>query len=223
VGSNPARHIPLKNRQEARVATGFMTQTELVNAALAELGSTARIIALDDGSNSARRAAALWANIVRMLLEQHPWNFALRRAQLNPLSAPPPFGYARAFQLPDDCVRWLPAAHGDPDFRAAEMEGRLLLTDADDMPVRYIAMVTSVADWPPSFANTVMLYLAAAMAEGITQSESIKDRLAERGEMALRRAKRLDGLQTGATRRAHVTASSGWLGARRRGWTAEQR
>ncbi|QNQ09249.1 hypothetical protein [Sphingomonas alpina] len=199
------------------MATPGPTQTRIVNGALAELGSTEKITSIDDPtSNSAKRAFAVWPEVLLDLLSRHPWNFALRRAELNVATATPAFGYERQFQLPSGCVRWLPAARDDDDFEEAEREGNFLLTNADTLRIRYIALIDDVTVWPPAFVRAMTLMLAAAMAEGVTQSEGIKDRLAQRAEDQIAKAKRIDGLETGRTRRGRVSVQSSWLQSRNR-------
>ncbi len=193
------------------------TPTRIVNAALAELGSVTRITSIDDPTNIALAARTLWPDVLRELLALHPWNFALRRAPLNAAGAAPEFGYLRKFQLPADCVRWLPHAVGTPDYALCEREGDFLLSDAvAPLNIRYIAYVDTPAKWPPLFASAMTFRLAASMAEGVTQSEGIKDRLLDRAERAIGKAKRVDGLETGAQRRGRVAFSGGWLDRRNR-------
>lgn len=196
------------------MAIATESHTSIVNAALAELGSTEKLVSFDtDTSASARRAQALWPGILRELLNLHPWNFALRRRMLNPGET---FADLRHYQLPEDCVRWL------PDDRNGcrgpiEREGNFLLARGDEpLPCRYIAMVDDPALWSPGFVRAMVLHLAAAMAEGVTQSESIKDRLLDRAMGSIRQAKRMDGLETGNTRRQGVTTRSDWLNSRSR-------
>jgi hypothetical protein len=192
--------------------------TSILHAALAELGSTERPTSMDDPTNnSARRAHALWPGIVRQLLAQHPWNFAIARATLNVSGVAPTFGWQRRFALPADCLRWLP---GDPAHRSTERcerEGDTLVSNATAMTIRYIALVDDTTRWSPAFVQAAMLALAAAMAEGVTQSEGIKDRLLDRAAKAMRDAKRIDGLETGATQRGGSVTRSSWLRARSRG------
>lgn len=198
------------------------TQTGILHAALAELGSTERPISIDDTtSNTARRAKTLWNDLVREQLALHPWNFAIRRAQLNAAGAAPTHGWQRGFLLPADCIRWLPYADTDSDWRAAEREGDYLLSDAAaPLPIRYIAAIDDVTRWSAPFVKLVTLQLAASLAEAVTQSESIKDRVLERAEAALRKAKRMDGLETGQRRRSAVVGRSDILRGRSRayGW-----
>ncbi|GGO95030.1 hypothetical protein [Stakelama pacifica] len=198
--------------------TPSTTQTDIVNAALAELGSRDFVTSIDSDRPVAMRAKRLWSIVLNDLLSQHPWNFALRRAALNADGVNPPYGYARQFRLPSDCLRWLVPVEGRPGFYRGEREGDVILTDAAaPLPVRYIALVDDVTKWPAAFVKAMTLALAEALAEGITQSETIKRDLGNKAEYALRKAKRIDGLETGANQRGSVVAKSDWLAARNRG------
>ncbi|MDQ9783100.1 hypothetical protein, partial [Serratia marcescens] len=64
--------------------------------------------------------------------------------------------------------------------------------------------------------------LADCMNEGITQSKGIGDRMLELADRAIREAKRIDGLETGTTRRGAVIAHSRWLSARNRSQYSER-
>lgn len=189
------------------------SHTSVANAALAELGSTENLTSFAlDQSSSAFRARALWQGILMAALARHPWNFAIRRATLNPGAL---VDGIRSWQLPQDCVRWLP----DDAVATMEREGDTLVgRDRDALHIRYIAYVDDPALWSPGFVRVMTLQLAAAMAEGVTQSEGIKNALLERGEMEMRAARRVDGLETGARRRSGVTVRSDWLNARSRSY-----
>jgi hypothetical protein len=194
-----------------------VTQTDIVNAALAELGSTSRINSInDEQSNSARRANAVWNMTLRLLLAEHPWNFAIKRAKLNALAAAPLSKYERQFSLPADLVRWLPPAQGDIDYFEGEVEGEVMLSDAEaPLVLRYIAFVEDVSKWPASFVEAFKYKLAASMAEGEASSQSLRDRMLDQYEYWMTKAKRRDGQATGK-RRIHgrVTVRSDWLRAR---------
>jgi hypothetical protein len=194
---------------------GTPTQTGIVNAALAELGSTKRIQSIDEGYGVANDALALWDTCMRTLLSEHPWNWAIGRALLNPTTAPE-FGYARAFTLPPDNLRWLPASSDDADWFDAREEGGLLLTDAETANVRYVSAERGgrVAVWPPYFVRAMELAMAERLAEPVTQDESIKDRMEAKASDALRKAKRRDGIASNGPNRSQVTVRSDWLQAR---------
>lgn len=199
------------------MASDATDQTALCNAVLAELGSTARISSINEGSNQANRFRAIWPLVVRYALALHPWNFAITRGLLNEAADKPAFGWQRKFALPPTCIRWLPPAIGDADYYEGEREGDFILSNrAAPLPCRYIAYVGDVAGWSPGFVWLVKAMLAPILAEGITQSEGIASRMEELSDKLLVRAKRIDGLETGRRRRGGVVARSDWLSGRSR-------
>jgi hypothetical protein len=191
------------------------SQTRIVNAAYAELGSTTTINNIDD--SAAHRAKRLWDDIVAEMLAEHPWNFQIRRKPLNATAdvdlTNSEWDYACA--LPPDCARWLPPSREDKNFFRGEAEGRYLLVDSTPpIHLRYITSDVDIATWSPHFVRAMILRLAESLCDGVTQSEGKKDRLRERAQAALKNAKRIDGLQTGLTHRSAVTVQSSWLQAR---------
>lgn len=192
-------------------------QTRIVNAALARLGSTERLSSIDDSSNSARRAKAVWDDMRRALLVRHPFNFAIKRVLLNAAAEAPAFGWDRQFSLPADCLRWLPPAHGSAEWYAGEREGDAILTNAAaPLKFRYIADVAEVPKWSPMFISAATIFIAGWINEGVTQSNTKQQGLDEMADKAIREAKRIDGLETGSTRRGNVVVQSRWLTARNR-------
>lgn len=194
------------------------TQAGIVNQALAMLGSTARIQSIDDDKPVARHAKAAWDLQVRELLADHPWNFALARVLLNAAGEVPAFGYDRQFALPADCLRWLPPSVDEAEWFDAVQEGDALLTnEAAPLPVRYISLAQGeqVARWPAHFAMAMAARMALALAEPVTQSESVDGKAEERANAAIRRAKRIDALASGAKQRLSVSRRSRWLQAAR--------
>jgi len=193
-------------------------QTRIVNAAIARLGGTDKVTSIDDpNSNSARRAKEIWDDMRRALLARHPFNFAIKRALLNAAAEAPAFGYERKFQLPPDCLRWLPPAQGTAESFVGEREGNFILTDAEaPLKIRYIADVTDVPSWSAGFVLAATIFLAGWLNEGVTQSNTKQQSMDEMADEAIRLAKRLDGLETGATRRGAVVSQSSWLQARNR-------
>lgn len=195
-------------------ATPVPSQTRIVNAAYAELGSTTTINNIDD--SAAHRAKRLWDDIVAEMLAEHPWNFQIKRAKLNITSdvdlSDDEWDYA--FALPADCERWLPWEDGNTNYFEGEREGRYLLTNSSAVRIRYIRKDVKIAEWSAHFVRAVILALAHSLCDGVTQAEGKKDRLEIKAEKALKRAKRIDGLESGNTKRKAVTVRSSWLQAR---------
>lgn len=190
------------------------TKTGIVNAAAALLGSSERISDIESTGRLALAARAVWDLTIRTLLAEHPWNFAIERAQLN-AGPVPAFGFAHSFALPTDCVRVLASPEDcRRDGWHGEVENGCILTDADAaLNIRYISSsrIDDCGRWSPHFAKAASYALAVDMAEDLTGAESIDAKLADRAMDALARAKRVDSLETHRGSHSRVRYSSRWL------------
>lgn len=148
-----------------------MTQVELCNVALAHLGE-ARIAAINDDTVTARACALHYGPTRTEVLRSHRWNFAIARAQLTAATAPA-FGWARAFNLPTDCLRALEVNDnevGDVISEAWAIEGRQVLTNAEAVRLVYVKDIGDTALTDPLFAAAFGLKLAAVLSETIRGS-----------------------------------------------------
>ena len=187
--------------------------TRIVNRAAVHLGTARRIASIDDGTPIASAARDVIDFVRDELLAEHPWNFAIRRAELA-ASVTVPQDWQRAFELPGDLIRWLPWAETQCDWRRCEREGAFLLSDADaPLPIRYIARIEDPSLWSPGFTAAIAAKLAMEIAPTVTGSDGIDTKMANRLLDAIARGKRQDGMETGDRRRAGQ-ASSSWLAAR---------
>lgn len=202
-------------------ASVLPSQTRIINAALADLGTTQRLQSINDSGNLAADVRALWPDMVRNLLEAHTWGFATRRTSVPLAEAlPDGMGWRFAYDLPADCLRWLPPRRDDGmKFYTGEQEGGRVLTNAEaPLPIRYISVTQgeNPSRWPPHFARLVQAELAALLADSVTQSETIVQRTREIADMELRKARRRDAMQSGRDSRTGVTVRSDWLLSRER-------
>lgn len=193
-----------------------LVQSAIVNQALSRLGSTERISSIDDDKEVAKHAAAHWDAILRHLAGKHPWNFAITRAEIPTVSTTPAHGWAYAYSLPADCLRFLPPRAGDDTFYECEVEGGEILTDCEaPLPVRFIssALLDNTSKWPPYFAEAVEIELAARMCEAVTGASGMQRDLYQMASDSLRDAKRRDGLEGGRAKGAGPIVRSSWLSA----------
>ncbi|MBP8231961.1 MAG: hypothetical protein KAY22_06615 [Rhizorhabdus sp.] len=196
---------------------GERSQTAAINAAAALIGSTKRIADIDEASSLASSAKAIWDRTVDAVLSEQPWKPAVRREWLNRLSETPAFGWAYQYQLPADCLRWLPFAKDDPNYFQGEQEGNLILTDHEGpLPVRLIWRNIDLATWSPGMYEALIRQLAEDLAEPVTALAGVANRAEAKAERAMRGARRQNGLATG-NRDLGQQAQSSWLAARNRG------
>lgn len=205
------------------MALPAVTQTRIYNRTLQLLGSVNRTTAIDDGKSWTDTLNEFWPQAVRDLLAEHPWNCAIGRGVLN-RGAAPAWGEGYQYQLPADCLRWLPPSPSDDHYVCAVQEGNFLIADAgDSIRIRYIRLIEDVTLWPPHLVDAMGYRLAMDAAESLTQSSSIVEDMRRKYEGvdgsggALARAKEKDGLATGDRDRGNVVSRSRALSASMRG------
>jgi hypothetical protein len=151
------------------------SKVEIANRALQLLGAKS-ITSLTENSRNAQAMNRAYESVKLAELRKHPWNFAIKRAQLAANATAPLFTKANSFPLPADWVRLLPT---DPEDNMNDLdwqiEGRNILTN-DDAPlnIRYIYDVTDPNEMDPLFRETFAAKLADATCEEITQSNAKK-------------------------------------------------
>jgi len=165
----------------------------IVVSALLELGEEP-VVSLDQDVERARIMRALYAAERDGLLEEHPWNFATRRASLARLAQAPAFGFANAFALPGDCLTVLDL---EPAGAAWRVESGRLLADVAAAAVRYVRRVTDANAMPPTFRAALAARLAAKAARKLTGSSAEKERLEKLAADRLRTAKGRDAQGAG--------------------------
>lgn len=190
-----------------------VTKTDIVNGAAALLGSTERVSSIDGSGNLARHANAVWDITMRRLLADHPWNFAIARAELNAGPAPA-FGFLFSYALPADCLRALSFVDADEYEFLFAIEAGQLLTDSE-APVfcRYISsgQVDNPAAWPPHLADAAIYALAQALAEALTGAQGLDNKLTDKADAAMRRARRIDGRESQTHAKRDISVRSNFL------------
>jgi hypothetical protein len=176
------------------------SETDVVNLALAKLGHP-QIADLDDPSAESVTAAALWATCRDACLRSHPWNFAIRRAEIPAEAVAPTWGFERRYLLPADpwCLRALELQdEGRGRVLDAEwaVEGREILTNlGSPIFLRYVARIVTVELWDPLFIEAVSDRLASDLAEPIIKSTEAQERFLRRYEKRVAEARSMDGME----------------------------
>lgn len=149
------------------------SEVDIANRALQKLGAE-RIVSLTQDSENARACNLAYSIVRDAELRNHPWNFAIKRAQLAVDATAPAFGPANSYTLPSDCLRLLPPDVSD-NFNTHDwqIEGRKILTDdAAPLQIRYVCRVTDTAQYDSLFIEALSCALAQELCEQLTQSNS---------------------------------------------------
>lgn len=192
-----------------------MTSTEICNKALAHLGD-ARISDFHEISVAAEKCRTHYDQERDELLRMHRWNFAQQRATLSQLAEGPAFGWAYQYALPADCLRVLElngveASMCDSSYK---IEGRNLVTDAEEAKIVYVKRVTDTTLYDVLFVGALAYKLAAALCKEITNSTSEKGALLQMFGQAMREAGWTDAVEN-RPRVIPATRGSATLAARR--------
>jgi hypothetical protein len=192
-----------------------LAQLDVFNIALTKLGQD-RAASTSEDVEQVRVLNTLWAETVDWVLADHPWKFAIVRAELAALGTVPAWGWARQFQLPEPCMRLVQvgdswAWYYAKDIDTFELEGGKIMTDeAAPLRVRYVERVSNVGLWPVMFADAVAMRMAYRGALKLTNSNAREQSCAADYDMAIRKAKR----QSAIERPPRNVSQSDWLDVR---------
>ena len=163
------------------------SNVQICNLALGMIGA-GRIASLEDGSIEGRSCTAVFELLRDEVQEAHAWTFNKARAELARLDETPSFGYLYAYALPSDCLRVL-KVDGDTfslvDQQNAsiveaygiqwEIEGRKLLTDAEEVKIQYLKRGEDPSQFTASFVMAFAARLAVDLAMTVAKSYKLAD------------------------------------------------
>jgi len=164
------------------------SEVGICNSALIKLGNKTAITSIDpsDGSDAANICAEQYPIVRDMLLRAHNWNFATAQAQLAQLAAAPVFEFDYAYQLPSDWMRTIAVHDNDAGAGAIRyrMQGRTILSDANQIYLRYVQKITDPNTMDPLFRELLAVQLAFDLVIPITQRASLAELMANRLKVA---------------------------------------
>ena len=175
------------------------SDTDITNQAL-RLLKAQRITSLTDGSNNANLANDVYTEIRDDLLRSHNWNFATKRQKLAKSATAPTFEFENAFPLPAGWMRTVSVHNNDAGagtflWREEEVEDQgAIVTSADEIWIRYVYNVTDPNRMAADFRTAFSYALALAIPGVSNLSAAREDRLENRAEKRLRKAKHSDAV-----------------------------
>lgn len=153
------------------------TQIKLYNGALRLLGERT-LSAIDEDRKPRHLLDDVWNDgLLKTVLEQGQWNFAMRAVQVDKSTTTiPTFGHEFAFPKPTDWVRTAGLCQ-DEHFRVPLLdyleEIDFWFAEIDPIYVRYVSndsnYGTDLTRWPETFTRYVETYLASEIAFSLTQ------------------------------------------------------
>lgn len=169
------------------------TGVSICSNALLMLGSqTINDFADQLNLDRAKLCANLYPTIRDDMLRAHPWNCAIKRAVLAPDAVAPAFGYSHSFELPADFLRVLEVGSCNAQIDYL-VEGRTLQANTTVLELRYVFRNEVENTWDAGLVKLLTLAMAAALAYPVTQSSALQQSFEQKLEMALKRARAVDG------------------------------
>lgn len=164
------------------------SKAAIFNLALTLLGQDP--ISDPDGTGTAETACRQVYDICRKaLLEQHPWNFAIKRAALDLETDAPAFEYAYAFGIPSDCLRIVKVYNPSS---AHKEENTLILSDDSTMNLIYIYDVQDTSLFSSLFTQLLAIDIAIMAEYKITNQQGSQNLLQSKRQELMIKAKMVD-------------------------------
>lgn len=208
----------------------MVSKVEICNIALQNLGAKS-IASLSEGTPESTACNIRYDMVRRAVLESHPWNFAIKRAQLTLSSTAPAFGYTNAFTLPPDFVRivataeqldhitFAPSFNGyltisyqqafakadDYKIEIHTTGDRVLLSDDSTKKILYVYDNETTGLFPPLFIEMLAKGLSAAIAYRVTGNKSLAQAEQQEFEDMMRKSQTIDA-QQGTYERKDISA-----------------
>lgn len=167
------------------------TEVQICNSALSAVGAEP-IASLTENSKKARQCNLNYPIIRDELLEDHYWNFAMKRVDLAQISGFVDSEFKFAYQLPNDVARVRKIINADP-HNIFKVEGKLLLANLELVRIQYVSLETTVSLFPRKFVEALAFAIAAKIAYSITSSNTLSERLEKKAEKKLSIARSVDG------------------------------
>lgn len=184
----------------------------VANSALSLIGEDDQIRDPSQDSHAARTVRAAWDIVRQAVLRDHPWNFAMLRAELAAKADPGViYPWQSFFPLPDGCLRLIevldPACARDT---FSNENGGILADTAGPLYIRYLGDVPEVGHWDALFVAAFAARLAFQIADRITADRGRKADAWNAYQAALQKAVGVDAKENPPV----VPEESDWVTAR---------
>lgn len=162
------------------------SEIEICNQGLVMIGANP-IASFDENTKTAVAARIFYSLSRDEVLRAHPWNFAIKRVHLSPLSDAPAYGYSAAFQLPANWLRTLEISEEEYNH-----EGGRLLCNSSGIDLRYVARVTDITIYDSLFTVALSCLLASKMAPSLSGNASMQQTMWQMYTAQLAQARAID-------------------------------
>ncbi len=175
----------------------MVADVDICNLALQHVKGT-RITSLGQGSDSANACLAIYETRRDDLMSMVLWKFAMAYFKCPRLAEEPLVGFKYAYRLPTDFIR---LANVYTDERALrntnryKLEGKKVLSDYDDVWVRYVRRIVDPNDMPEWWRNLLAEYMAILLSISVRSNRTLSEYWSGEFRKSLRRCRSIDSMQ----------------------------
>lgn len=166
------------------------TKVDICNAALNLIGAEP-IQSFQDRTANARRCSAIYDQSRVAVLRLHPFNCAIKRIQLAPLSTAPAFEYSYQFQLPADLIRVV-----NTNTEDYVLETTKLLSNCNTLQLVYVFDNKNEETYDSLLVESLTLYMAYKLVKPITGSQGASDSYFQEFQSFIAKAQSTQGQET---------------------------
>lgn len=187
-----------------------LSETQICNDALIICGAN-KIAALTDNTKEAKLCNEQYEKVRDQLLQSHPWNFAIKRAEIAADPALPTgwWDWTSAFTLPVDCLRVIQVQ--SEDYTDWSVEGSKIFSNVDTIRIKYIRRETDTTKFSKGFEMALAYAIADRINYALAQSTPLSNRIKTDFENRLSEARSYDGQENSTEEvKADIWLSQRW-------------
>jgi len=176
-----------------------ISEVDICNMGLLEIGAKPKINHLTDDSDNARLCSQFYEPVRDAVLRGHIWNCAIHRKTVTPIADTPDSDFGYQYQLPANpyCLRLLQVGTSEDQPIIWRVEGRRFLCDESSTPIVYIKRITDTNEFDPLLVDAIALRLAIKFAMPLTGKRDMVDSLIKQYEIiTLPLARTIDGQES---------------------------
>jgi hypothetical protein len=183
------------------------SKVEICNLGLQKLGVGA-VADLPGSTPQGKACDRVFDMLRRSELRKHPWNFAIRRANLaKDAIGPEDDDWANRFRLPVDCLKVLKREISRVD---SVVENGYIYSNEDIYYLRYVADVEDTGLFDPLFDMALASLIAFELCEFLTDSTVKKRVLYEEYNKIIREARKANAMEN----KSYSPPTDPWVNAR---------
>ena len=150
-----------------------LSEVDICNLALAQLGGKFSITSLDDETVGAQLCKANYAPLRDAVLEEMDWSFAIKEHALAADPVKSLIGSYTRYKIPADTLRVLAVYDGWGKVEDWHMEARFILAQTDGLIIKSLDSTNDTSLFSQAFTQALAARLSAELAMPLTNAVAV--------------------------------------------------